>query len=70
MGPEVVEWSRYLAPWVNDLMPGDAQDFMRVVGVIEIAAGILVLVSPKRGSLLVAAWLAFIVFNLPLKAAA
>jgi hypothetical protein len=59
-----VEWSRYLAPWVNDLMPGSAEDFMTVVGVIEIAAGIVVLLSPRWGSLLVAAWLAGIILNL------
>lgn len=59
-----VDWSRYLAPWVNDLVPGSADDFMLVVGVIEIAAGILVLISPKWGSLIVAAWLAGIVVNL------
>lgn len=59
-----VDWSRYLAPWVNDLVPGSADDFMLVVGVIEIAAGILVLLSPRWGSLIVAAWLAGIVVNL------
>jgi uncharacterized membrane protein YphA (DoxX/SURF4 family) len=59
-----VDWSRYLAPWVNDLVPGSADDFMIVVGVIEIAAGIAVLVSPKWGSLIVAAWIAGIVVNL------
>jgi uncharacterized membrane protein YphA (DoxX/SURF4 family) len=59
-----VDWSRYLAPWVNDLVPGTADDFMVVVGVIEIAAGIAVLVSPKWGSLIVAAWIAGIVVNL------
>ena len=37
---------------------------MYVVGVIEIAAGIAVLVSPKWGSLIVAAWLAGIIVNL------
>jgi uncharacterized membrane protein YphA (DoxX/SURF4 family) len=60
----LVEWPRYLAPWINDLMPGSAQDFMYVVGAIEILAGIVVLVSPKWGSLLVAAWLAGIIVNL------
>ncbi|MGH2637048.1 MAG: hypothetical protein ACRDHU_13010 [Actinomycetota bacterium] len=59
-----VDWSKYLASWVNDLTPGSANDFMMVVGVIEIAAGIAVLVSPKWGSLIVAAWLAGIVVNL------
>jgi uncharacterized membrane protein YphA (DoxX/SURF4 family) len=60
----MVEWPRYLAPWVNDLMPGSGQDFMYVVGAIEILAGIVVLLSPKWGSLLVAAWLAGIIVNL------
>jgi uncharacterized membrane protein YphA (DoxX/SURF4 family) len=60
----LVDWPKYLAPWVNDLMPGTAQEFMYVVGVIEIVAGIVVLISPKWGSLLVAAWLAGIIVNL------
>ena len=60
----MVEWPRYLAPWVNDLMPGTAQEFMYVVGAIEIVAGLVVLVSPKWGSLLVAAWLGGIIVNL------
>jgi hypothetical protein len=59
-----VDWSRYLAPWINDLMPGTAQEFMYVVGAIEIAAGLLVLISPRWGSLLVAAWLVGIIVNL------
>jgi len=51
----LVEWPKYLAPWVNELMPGTAQEFMYVVGGIEILAGLAVLISPKWGSLLVAA---------------
>src|SRR4029453_6133724 len=60
----LVDWPKYLAPWVNDLLPGTAQEFMYVVGAIEILAGIVVLISPKWGSLLVAAWLAGIIVNL------
>jgi uncharacterized membrane protein YphA (DoxX/SURF4 family) len=60
----LVDWPKYLAPWVNDLMPGTAQEFMYVVGAIEIVAGIVVLISPKWGSLLVAAWLGGIIVNL------
>jgi uncharacterized membrane protein len=59
-----VDWPNYLAPWINRIVPGSAQDFMYVVGVIEIAAGIAVLVSPKWGSMIVAAWLAGIIVNL------
>ena len=42
-------------------MPGTAQEFMYFVGVVEMAAGIVVLISPKWGSLLVAGWLGGIV---------
>jgi uncharacterized membrane protein YphA (DoxX/SURF4 family) len=60
----MVDWPDYLAPWINDLMPGTAQEFMYAVGVIEIAAGLLVLLSPRWGSLVVAAWLGAIIVNL------
>jgi hypothetical protein len=59
-----VDWSEYLAPWIDRLLPGTAQDFMYVVGAIEILAGIAVLVSPRWGSLIVAAWLGGIIVNL------
>ncbi|HEX5198634.1 MAG TPA: hypothetical protein VFW27_01725, partial [Actinoplanes sp.] len=50
--------------WVDDLIPGTAQQFMYVVGVIEILAGILVALRPQIGSLVVALWLAGIIVNL------
>ena len=59
-----VHWPDYLAPWIDRLVPGSAQELMYVVGVVEIAAGLAVLFSPKWGSLIVAAWLAGIVVNL------
>ena len=58
------DWEAYLATWVNDLVPGDAHDAMLIVGVIEIVAGLVVLVTPRWGGLLVAAWLAGIIVNL------
>src|SRR5918999_1557734 len=60
----LVEWPRYLAPWVNDVAPGSAQDFMYVVGGVEILAGLLVAVKPRYGAYLVAAWLGGIIVNL------
>jgi hypothetical protein len=59
-----VEWTQYLAPWINDLMPGSAQDFMYFVGVVEILAGLTVLLVPWIGGFVVAAWLGGIVVNL------
>jgi hypothetical protein len=60
----MVEWPHYLAPWINELVPGDAQSFMYVVGVIEIIAGVVVAFAPHLGGYLVAAWLSGIVVNL------
>jgi hypothetical protein len=60
----MVNWSSYLAPWVNDLLPGSADQFMYLVGVVEIAAGLLVAFRPSIGAYVVAAWLAGIIVNL------
>ena len=60
----MVNWSIYLAPWINDIVPGSADDFMYVVGVVEIVAGIVVALRPRYGAYLVAAWLGGIIFNL------
>ena len=59
-----VDWPDYLAPWVNDIVPGSGQDFMYFVGAVEIAAGILVALAPRIGAYVVAAWLAGIIVNL------
>src|SRR5690349_1675634 len=58
------DWTRYLAPQFNDILPGSAQDAMHIVGVVEIVAGFVVLVAPRFGGLLVAGWLAGIIVNL------
>ena len=60
----MVDWPIYLAPWINDIVPGSGQDFMYVVGAIEIVAGISVALKPRYGAYIVAGWLAGIVLNL------
>src|ERR687889_1074068 len=60
----LTDWPGYLAPFVDRLVPGTAQQAMYAVGVIEIAAGLLVAVRPRYGAVLVAAWLAGIIVNL------
>lgn len=60
----LVHWPNYLAPWINDIMPGTGQQFMYFVGVTEIIAGIVVALKPRYGAYVVAAWLAGIVINL------
>jgi hypothetical protein len=60
----LVDWPQYLAPWVDDLAPGSAQDLMYAIGAVEIAAGLAVALKPRYGALLVAGWLAGIILNL------
>jgi hypothetical protein len=60
----LTDWEQYLAPWINDLVPGTAHQAMLAVGVIEIVAGVLVAVRPDLGGYVVAAWLAGIILNL------
>jgi hypothetical protein len=57
-------WTAYLASEFNDIIPGSAQDAMYAVGGVEILAGIVVLIMPRFGGLLVAAWLAGIILSL------
>lgn len=60
----LTDWTTYLAPWINDIVPGDASAAMNIVGVVEIAAGVLVAIAPRIGGYVVAAWLAAIIVNL------
>ena len=58
------DWTKYLATEFNDLIPGSASDAMHIVGIVEIAAGVIVATVPRFGGLLVAAWLAGIIVSL------
>jgi hypothetical protein len=60
----LTDWTAYLAPAVDRLVPGTATSAMVAVGVVEIVAGLVVAVRPKVGGYLVAAWLAGIITNL------
>src|ERR671917_1571035 len=60
----LADWPAYLAPWIDGIVPGTAQQAMYAVGVIEIVAGIAVAIAPRFGAWLVAAWLAGIIVNL------
>lgn len=60
----LTDWDKYLAPVVTDMIPVEAHTFMYIVGVIEIVVGIMVLVKPKMGSLIVGLWLIGIAINL------
>jgi hypothetical protein len=64
----LVDWRIYLAPEVNDLVPGNAHQAMLAIGAIEIVAGLAVAIRPRFGGYLVAAWLGGIIVNLLLQA--
>jgi hypothetical protein len=60
----LTDWPMYLAPWIDAIVPGTAQQAMYAVGVVEILAGLVVAVAPRFGGWLVAAWLGGIIVNL------
>jgi uncharacterized membrane protein YphA (DoxX/SURF4 family) len=64
VGFMIDDWTKYLAPEFNDLIPGSASDAMHIVGCVEIAAGVVVAVMPRFGGFLVAGWLAGIIVSL------
>jgi hypothetical protein len=60
----LTSWDMYLAPQIARMLPVSTSTFMQFVGVVEIAAGLLVAFKPKIGGYVVAAWLGGIVINL------
>ncbi|HXV94785.1 MAG TPA: DoxX family membrane protein, partial [Pseudonocardia sp.] len=61
----LADWESYLSPAVASLLPVSPGTFMAVVGVIEIAAGVVVLTRWTRlGAYLVMGWLVLIAVNL------
>ena len=60
----LTDWTQYLPAVVTDTLGMEASTFMMIVGIVEIAAGILVAVKPKIGGLVVAAWLLCIIVAL------
>lgn len=60
----MTDWTGYLAPWIANLSPFSPSVTMMIVGVIEIAAGVLVALRPTWGAYVVALWLAGIILNL------
>jgi uncharacterized membrane protein HdeD (DUF308 family) len=60
----LTNWDTYLAPVVTQTLNMNAHPFMMIVGVIEIAAGLLVAFRPQIGAYIVAIWLWGIIVNL------
>ncbi|RZJ33480.1 MAG: DoxX family membrane protein [Flavobacterium sp.] len=60
----LADWEKYLHPGMVDMLPFSPHTFMMIVGVIEIVAGIIVLMRPAIGGYIVAAWLTLIALTL------
>ena len=60
----LVNWDQYQPPIANSMLGGRGHEFMYIVGVIEIVAGIGVFLKPKIFAYVVAAWLLLIIVNL------
>jgi DoxX len=62
---KLADWGMYLSPMATKVIPIRASAFMHVVGVVEIAAGVIVLSRwTKIGSYIVMFWLIAIAVNL------
>jgi uncharacterized membrane protein YphA (DoxX/SURF4 family) len=59
----LTNWSDYLGN-NKGMIPMDPMTFMKVVGVVEIVAGIIVLTRPLTGAYIVMAWLICIALQL------
>ena len=60
----LTNWEQYLNPALEKMIPFAPGTFMMIVGVIEIIAGIIVLMKPRLGGYIVAAWLTLIALTL------
>ena len=60
----LTNWDQYLAPSVERLLPVSGHTFMLFVGLVEMAAAVLVATRPRIGAYVVAAWLLGIIINL------
>lgn len=60
----LTNWKDYLNEPVAGLLPISAAAFMSIVGIIEIAAGLLVLFRPRIGAWVVMCWLVAISLSL------
>jgi hypothetical protein len=61
----LVDWDKYIAPAASDLLPVSGSTFMMVVGVVEIAVGVLALTPLRRlAAYIASAWLTLIALNL------
>lgn len=60
----LVQWDAYLAPATLEMLPFSGETFMKIVGIIEIVAGIIVAIRTQIGAYIVSLWLLLIALSL------
>ena len=62
----IADWAMYTSPLIMEYIPFSLElsQFLMLIGVIEIAAGLLVWFLPIIGAYTVAAWMVLIIINL------
>ncbi|HMW12785.1 MAG TPA: hypothetical protein PKY54_11155 [Chitinophagales bacterium] len=60
----LTNWEQYINPTLAGMLPFSGSTFMMIVGVIEIIAGIIVLIKTEIGAYIVSAWLVGIALSL------
>lgn len=60
----LTHWDQYLSPSIASMLPFSVPLFLMIAGIIEIAAGFIVLKKPEIGGYIVAGWLTVIAFTL------
>lgn len=60
----LTHWEQYVNPSIAGFLPFSASVFMMIVGLIEIAAGIIVLKKAEIGGYIVAGWLTVVALTL------
>lgn len=60
----LTNWEKYIAPSIGNVLPMSGRTFMALVGIVELAAALIVLLRPRVGAYIVAGWLGAIIINL------
>ncbi len=60
----LTHWENYIQPNLSLISPFTSHEFMILVGIVEIIAGIIVLAKPSTGVYVISIWLTLIAFTL------
>jgi hypothetical protein len=61
----LADWPAYISPLATSVLPVSGDVFMQLIGVVELAVGVMVLsVATRLGAYVAAAWLVAIALNL------